>query len=162
MSDVDARIKCGDVCHDVLGSGKVQVLRKAADSVAEFSHREDFDLAEYKAHPLIDIDDDQAVWTCVYLPDEPTTSFSGTYDFPAGRLARIPVEEANQDYRRLQESLTVDLLTALLATASTSTMASSAGAVADVAAHAGVPDELLEEAEELAEVESQFGGEGGA
>ena len=143
---VDGRIKVGDVCHDVLGSGTLQVVCKAADSVSEFASREDFNLVEYKTHPLLDVDDSQSVWTCVYLPNEPTVSFNGTYDFPDGRLARVPIETASQDLQRIQDRLIVGIFKALFATATQENQASSAAAMADVAAHAGVPEALVDEA----------------
>lgn len=106
----DPELKVGDVAHDLVKRGKVQVVAKAADSVTDHRAQEGFDLAEYKSHPLLDVAEDEPVYTCVYLPEEPTVSFSGTYDFPRSRLARIPVEEANEDLDRFQRELVVDLL----------------------------------------------------
>lgn len=106
----DPTLKVGDVAIDLVKRGKLQVVGKAADSVAEYTDREDFDLAGYKSHPLLNVSDDEPVYTCVYLPDEPTVSLSGTYDFPESRLARVPVEAANQDLQRLQTEIVVNVL----------------------------------------------------
>ncbi|MDL0127044.1 hypothetical protein [Halobacterium salinarum] len=157
----DSEIKVGDVVNDLGQNGKLmQVVDKAADSVKEYREREDFDLADYKAHPLLDVSDDDTVWTCVFLTSEPTASFSGTYDYPESRLARQPVEEANQDLDRVQDALITTVLTALLETAGRDDMAASRSGLVDVASHAGVPTDLIEEAEELAAVDDHFDGSG--
>jgi len=117
---VDPEIKTGDVVHDLVERGKMQVVAKAANSVTEYRESESFDLAEYKSHPLLGVTEDDPVYTCVYLPDSPTTSFSGTYDFPRSRLARVPVEEANEDLQRFQGRLITAVLSALAEEALTS------------------------------------------
>lgn len=152
----DPRIKTGDVCIDLVERGKLQVVSKAADTVREHREREDFDLAEYKAHPLLDVREDEPVYECVYLSSDPSVSYSRTYDFPRSRLARQPVEEADENLERVQESLVVSLLEALFATADRDDMASSMAGLVDVAVHAGIDDELVSAAEELAEVEDHF------
>lgn len=158
----DADIKVGDVCHDLIERGKVQIVAKAADTVADYRDREEFDLADYKAHPLLRVPDDDTVWTAVYLPDKPTTTFNGSYDFPESRLARIPVENANEAIQRVQRSLTVTLLTQLLlATEDAQIQAShrvGPGDIADLARVGFAPEDLVSEALELADVERRFGG----
>jgi len=158
MTDDLATLKVGDVAIDLVKRGKVQVVGRAAKTVEEHQQREDYDIASYKANALLDVRDDEPVYSVVYLPDEPSTSFSGTYDFPASRLARVPVEQANDDLRRLQHDLAVDLLEALFRRAYRDDMASSPDALYDLATHAGLPQELVDEAEELADVEMQFDG----
>lgn len=111
---VDSTIKPGDVAIDLQDGAKLQVVARAADSVAAFRAEEGMDLAEYKSHPLFDVTDDEPVWTCVYLPGDVSTSFNGTYDFPDSRLARVPVEEANQQLERVQRDLVVEVLATLL------------------------------------------------
>lgn len=113
---VDPAIKAGDVCHDLAGSGKVQVVARAADTVADYREHKGFDLATYKAHPLLGVRDDEPVFSCAYLPSDPTVSFGSNepYSFPASRLARIPVEEAEPDLQRVQRHLAVDVLATLL------------------------------------------------
>lgn len=155
----DASIKVGDVCHDLIERGKVQIVAKKADTVADLREREKFDLADYKAHPLIRVPDDDTVWTAVYLPDKPTTTFNGSYDFPESRLARVPVEEANQDLMRVQHDSAVQLTRALL---------SAYNGVEDdtihrleVAIEEVLGDDLASLVFELADVENQFGGDDG-
>jgi hypothetical protein len=152
---VDADIKIGDVVHDLVEGGAMVVVDRPADSVADLREREDFDLAGYKAHPLLDVTDDDAVFTCVYIPSQPTASFSGTYDFPEARLARVPVEAANQDLGRVQRGLTVAVLEALFDRAYAS---GNEGLVEDLDAIAGEAfgAELAHEGRELAEA-ARFG-----
>ena len=157
----DASIKVGDVCHDLVKGGKVQIVAKVADSVAEHRETENYDIAEYKAHPLLDVSDDEPVFKAVYLPEEPSTSFSGTYDFPRSRLTRVPVEEANGGLERPQQGMAVQILLQLFQTADGDAMASSADALFDVASHSALPTDIVETAAEMAQVDEQFeGGDG--
>lgn len=110
----DGQLKIGDTAHDLVKRGKVQVVGKAADTVRKHREREDYDIASYRANALLDVADDEPVYTCVYLPDEPTTSFSGTYDFPRSRLARVPLEAANQDLDRVQRDIVMHTLAAMV------------------------------------------------
>lgn len=158
----DPDIQLGDVVHDLGDNGKrLQVLGRAADTVAAYREREDRDLAAYKAHPLLDVRADEPVYTCVYLPGSPSVEFAGTYDFPRSRLARAPVEEANAGFDRVQSAWTVDLLADLFAAADRGDLASSPGDLFDLATHAGVDDTLVEEARELAAAETLTADSGG-
>lgn len=146
---VESTIKVGDVVHDLVERGKMQVVDEKG-TVADVRETDEFDLAEYKAHPLLDVHDDDRVYTCVYLPDSPTTSFSGTYDFPESRLARVPVEEANQDLQHPNRKLFVDVLASILGAAPDHDRSVR---VAEYARNAGVPEPIVEEAVELLEAE---------
>jgi hypothetical protein len=97
----DRTLSIGDVVYDLAQGSKMQIVGRAANSVREYSAREDFNLAEYKCHPQLGVTQTEPVFTCVYLPDTLKSSVSGTYDFPASRLARCAVEEANEDLQRL-------------------------------------------------------------
>jgi hypothetical protein len=157
----DADIKVGDVCVDLVKRGKVQIVGKVADTVEEHQQTESYDIADYKAHPLLDVADDEPVFKAVYLPDEPTVSFSGTYDFPRSRLARLTVEEAKEDIDRPQNGMAVQILFQLFQTAAGGSMASSQEALLDVASHSALPEDVVETAAELAQVDQQFeGGDG--
>lgn len=161
MSNVDGEIKTGDVAHDLVKGGTVQVVDRAALSVAEYRDREDFDLATYQTHPLLDVSDHESVWTCVYLPSEPSVEFSGTYDFPESRLARIPVEEANQSVVRPQRGLAVALLEGLFSTVEGCRSTDEAEWLREVAvAHGVVDGDIVDEAWELAQAERTIGGDG--
>lgn len=154
----DARIRAGDVVIDLVERGKMAVVERAAETVAEHRATEDYDIATYKAHPLLDVSDDETVWTCVYLPDKPTASFSGTYDFPESRLARIPIEEANQDLRRVQERQLVTVLETLFREARQSSKDIEFEAIT-AAAERCLPTELVDEVHQLVDVDETIGGD---
>jgi len=156
----DAAIRAGDVAIDLVERGKVLVVERTAISVRKHREQENFDLAGYKSHPLLDVSDEETVWKCVYLPDKPKTEFSGTYDFPESRLARIPIEEANEDLRRPQERQLVSMLESLFKMAATlddewSVEAKGFEQAMGVLATntSALPDDLVDEARELADVE---------
>lgn len=155
----ESKLKVGDAAHDLVEGGTVLVVERVADRVDEYSEREGYDLAGYKAHPLLEVQPDEPVFKAVYLPSTPTTNFSGTYDFPASRLARIPVEEANEALVHPNRRLVVDLLEGLLQTAQQNDMASTAAEIVDVATHSGIPTEIVDEASELAEAAQFEGGD---
>ena len=148
----DARIRAGDVCIDLVERGKIFVMERAAISVRKHREREDYNIDDYKANSLLDVGNEETVWTCVYLPDKPQTEFSGTYDFPESRLARVPVEEASQDLRRSQERLIVSVLESLFGAVRRSGSEETNEIVTSVARDA-LDEDLVDEARELADVE---------
>lgn len=109
----ESEILIGDVCVDLVERGKVQVVDYAADSVEDHRAFSSIGVAEYKANALLDVHDHEPVYRCVYLPENPSISFSGTYDFPRSRLARCPIEDANNDLQRIQDELTMRILAEL-------------------------------------------------
>jgi len=149
---IDSRLRAGDVAIDLVERGKVFVVEKAADTVTDHQQREDYDIQDYKGNALLNVADDETVWTCVFLPDKPTTEFSGGYDFPESRLARIPVEESRESFRRPQETQAVAMLEAMFTAAVDSRFDSAADDLESVARQA-LPDDLVDEARELADVE---------
>lgn len=155
---VDAAIKVGDVCTDLVKRGKVQVVGKTADTVEEHQQTESYDIQTYKANALLDVADDEPVFSVVYLPDEPGTSFNKTYDFPRSRLARVPVEEANDELDRVQRGLAIQILFNLYQTSGSDDMATTMEAFHDVASHSPIPADVVEVAAELADVEERFEG----
>jgi len=154
---VDGSLKVGDVAHDLIKRGKVIVVEKAAATVEDYRRFEDFDLVEYQSHPLLDVTDEETVWTCVYLPDEPKVDFSGTYDFPESRLARIPVEEVNDDIQRPQRASTV-LTLSLVFDSMQRYEAIDEDDIHAVADHIGddIYRDYIDEALEVARVENHF------
>lgn len=151
----DPELKAGDVAHDLVKRGKVLVVERVAESVDRHRERNDYDIAEYKANALLGVSESESVWRCVYLPDEPSTSFSGTYDFPRSRLARIPVENAREDLRRPQHGQAVTMLAALFSAALAYDDAPAVEDLHTLGNYAGFSSELLEEARELAEADSE-------
>lgn len=147
---VESQIKIGDVCHDLVERGKLLIVGKAADTVAEYRDAENFDLAGYKSHPLLHVSDDDPVYTGVYLPKNPTTEFSGTYDFPASRLARIPVEEASEEVRPPQHGL-IQLVLEMLFVAGVQEHDLNPKVLPEIAVDAGLDGDVVADAKELAE-----------
>jgi hypothetical protein len=152
----DSAISIGDVCFDLAQCSKVQVVGHAADCVAEYSEREGYDLAEYKCHPQLRVSEDEPVYTCVYLPDSLKSSVSGTYDFPESRLARCPVEEANEDLNHIGREFLDEFLTALAEASVTEGQEKAAADVVRRAFGAGAAGLFVE----LQDTEKLGGGEG--
>lgn len=158
-----ADIRVGDAVYDLAGGGsKMLVVERLADSITEHREREDFDLATYKSHPNLPVREDDPVFKCVFIPDSPGGEPSGTYDFPAGRLARAPIEAANTEIERVQDTIVRDTLEELLVMASavdsTGTVDQShVDVVLDVAGEA-LDERVVRDAEELARTRSDWQG----
>ena len=85
----------GDIAIDMVTRQPVAVTDRVADDLAEYYDREEFDLLNYKQHPWLPVTIDDAVFECVFIGGlDDLHSFSNTYSYPAGRLARVPVELA--------------------------------------------------------------------
>lgn len=90
----------GDIAFDLVQRQPLLVLDKTADSLVEHFEQSDdgFCLADYKQHAWLPVRPDDPVFECVFIGSiEGLHSFSNTYDYPAGRLARVPVELAGGD-----------------------------------------------------------------
>lgn len=146
----DPAIQIGDVCIDLVERGKVQVVQQAAATVEEHRQYNDYDVAAWKANALLDVQDDEPVYKCVYLTENPSPSFSGTYDFPRSRLARQPVEEAHENLERIQWEHHVEVLRRLFAVALGGDTMVSESELAELAELAGIDPELVDVAWEVA------------
>jgi hypothetical protein len=161
-------IQVGDVVYDLGqdGNPKMQVLSVLAEDLDEYREREDFDLADYKNHPHLPVRDDDRVFGCVYVPDDPgaePSSGNNPYPLPAGRLARAPVETGDGSLSRIQDVIVRDLLEELLVMAShidtTGTVEGSrVDAVLDVTGDT-LDDRLVRDAEELARTHPKWQGD---
>jgi Arc/MetJ-type ribon-helix-helix transcriptional regulator len=89
----------GDVAFDLVTRQPLFVRGVAAEDLVEYYEAEEFDLASYKVHPwLPGVDLDNAVLECSFLGSIDDVHSQGkTYDYPEGRLVRIPVELAGGD-----------------------------------------------------------------
>lgn len=95
--DYPHEIRPGDVVIDQVKQRPLYVRRKVANTAFEYFDNQDFDLTTYNAHPFLPITPDDTIFECVFLPTTveglPSEQGDGnTYDYPAGRLARVPVE----------------------------------------------------------------------
>lgn len=106
---VDSSIAVGDVVVDLAQGSLMQVVGHES-TVEEHAESENYDLAEYACHPLFDVQPDEPVWTCVYLKASLKSLPDASYDFPDSRLARVPVEEANEELDRVQEASKEDVV----------------------------------------------------
>jgi len=113
-------IEPGDVVIDLV-QGRPLYVRRQRGTAAEYFESEDFDLTTYKAHPWLPITPDDTIFECVFLPTNPesipTAKKDKTYDYPRGRLARVPVEWLYDSDMRPQEDQKRALLAAMFANA---------------------------------------------
>jgi len=93
--DEHALLKGGDVAIDLVTRQPLYVVARVADDLVEYYDEEDFDLLTYKQHTYLPVRRDDPVFKCVFIGGlDDLHSFSDTYDYPAGRLARVPIEIA--------------------------------------------------------------------
>jgi len=102
LEDVDAAthagLGVGDVAIDLVTRQPLMILGKSADTLVDHYEREEFDLATYKQHPFLPVQIDDTVFECAFIGGvDDLHSFSRSYDYPAGRLARVPFELAVDD-----------------------------------------------------------------
>lgn len=122
LAEHNRTVEARDVAIDLVYHRPVFVRRSVADScVAYWEDGRDFDLTTYKAHPYLPVTPDDTVFECVYIPTKPGDvrhdPADKTYDFPAGRLMRVPVEYLYDSKTRPQDDFRAAFLAALLATA---------------------------------------------
>jgi len=114
--------------------GRPLYVRRSRGSAVEYFESQDFDLTTYKAHPWLPVSPDDTIFECVFLPtkpdDIPGSKKNKTYDYPRGRLARVPVEWLYDSDTRPQDDAAASMVAAMVATA---TDADYRQAVIDVA-----------------------------
>jgi len=120
LAEHNRTVEPRDVAIDLVYHRPVFVRRSVADTcVAYWEDGEDFDLTTYKAHPYLPVTPDDTVFECVYLPTKPGDvrhkPADKTYDFPAGRLMRVPVEYLYDSTTRPQDDTTAAMLAAMFA-----------------------------------------------
>jgi hypothetical protein len=89
----------GGIAFDLVTRQPLFVRRVVAPTLVEYYEREEFDLLNYDTHPYLPVSIDDRVFECVFISDITAESLSGfssekTYDYPKGRLAHVPVEQA--------------------------------------------------------------------
>lgn len=89
----------GGIVVDIVTRQLLFVHEKVAPDLATYYDEEGFDLATYGPHPWLPVTFDDAAFECVYLSDVSLEKLGDwgdvkTYDFPAGRLAPVPVHMA--------------------------------------------------------------------
>lgn len=122
LAEYNRGVEAYGVAIDLVYHRPVFVRKQVADTcVAYWEDGEDFDITTYKSHPYLPITADDAVFECVYIPTKPGDirhdAGDRTYDFPTGRLARVPLENLWDSATRPQDDFRAAMLAALLATA---------------------------------------------
>lgn len=120
LADHNRSVEPGDIAIDLVYHRPIFVRRVVADScVAYWEDGEDFDITTYKAHPYLPVTADDRVVECVFIPTKPGDIThepgSKTYDYPTGRLARVPVEHLWDSKRRYQDDQKASFLAAVFA-----------------------------------------------
>ena len=90
----------GSLAIDVVTRQLLFVRSKVADDLETYYEQEGFDLLTYGPHPwLPGVTAENAAYECYYVNDLSLDGIDGLgkrrdYDFPSGRLAVVPVEQA--------------------------------------------------------------------
>ena len=90
----------GSLAIDVVTRQLLFVRSKVADDLSAYYEQEGFDLLTYGPHPwLPGVTIENAAYECYYVNDLSIDGIDdlgkrSDYDFPAGRLAVVPVEQA--------------------------------------------------------------------
>ena len=118
LADHNRTIAPGDIAIDLVYHRPLFVRRRVAEScVAYWEDGRDFDLTTYKVHPYLPVTPDDGVFECVYVPTKPgdikAYPTGNTYDFPSGRLARVPIEHLWNSDTRYQDDQKAAFLAAL-------------------------------------------------
>lgn len=153
----------GDPAIDTATGRSVVIVDRAADRTDDHSDAEGYDFLENYGNQRTRARAADPVYTAVYvssLQSKPTKS----YDFPSSRLGR-PEYENVEGVDRVYEMVARDLLERLFVAGTEFDVDAIAtddgrGIVQRLALEAGVGEDVVDEARELAEVETDFGGDG--
>jgi hypothetical protein len=96
LEDVRRTILEGDIVLDLVTRQPMVVRSQKAETLAAHWESEDFDLLSYKMHPYLPVRAEDAVFECVFISANAERAHSPgkTYDYPRGRLMRLPIEQA--------------------------------------------------------------------
>jgi hypothetical protein len=155
MTVSDHPFRVGDPVVDLAQGRPMVVLAAPDETVREWSDREGYDLMDNYANSKFSPTPDEPVVECVYVSDvrsEPSKS----YTFPVSRCCLIDAHHAD-DGRRLYERVARDVLETLIVQAGDDFGGDDS--MATLARRAGLPEDLVDEARELAHVETHVGGD---
>lgn len=99
IEDLDHELSAGSVAIDLVTSQPLYLHEQVADDLAEYKDENDFDLFSYKSHPYLPVRLDDRVFECVFVTHDPQQAHNSgkTYDYPEGRLMKLPLSEAWDD-----------------------------------------------------------------
>jgi hypothetical protein len=82
----------GDLAIDLVTRQPLYIISCAAPNLPAYYEQEEFDLLTYKQHQYLPVRMDDPVFECVFVGDlDDLHHERKTYDYPAGRLARVPL-----------------------------------------------------------------------
>lgn len=89
----------GGLAYDLVTRQLLFIRRQVSENLVDYMLEESFDLLNYNEHPYLPVQPGDAVYECVFLADVTAKTLddwadADTYDFPRGRLAVVPVQEA--------------------------------------------------------------------
>ena len=89
----------GDLAIDLVTRQLLLITAEKAESIVEYYDAEGFDLASYKQAPWLPVRSTDPVFECVFVQTtlEGLHKSGKQYDYPAGRLARVPTERLGGD-----------------------------------------------------------------
>lgn len=99
VEDLDCDLGAGSIAIDLVTRQPLYVHEQVAHDLYAYYDREGFDLFSYKSHPYLPVGPTDAVYECVYIAHDPQQAHNAgkTYDFPEGRLMKVPLAEAWED-----------------------------------------------------------------
>lgn len=84
----------GDLAIDLVTRQPLYIVRCVASTLPAYYENEEFDLLTYKQHQYLPVRMDDPVFECVFVGDlDDLHRERKTYSYPAGRLARVPIEQ---------------------------------------------------------------------
>lgn len=152
----------GEPAIDTATGRSVVIVDRAADRTDDHSDAEGYDFLENYGNQRTRARAADPVYTAVYVSSIQSKP-SKSYDFPSSRLGR-PEYENVDGVDRVYEMVARDVLEQLFVGASAVgldalAVESTRGALQRIALEAGVDEDVVDEARELAEVETDFGGD---
>jgi hypothetical protein len=151
-TDVQQPYRIGDPVMDAAQGRAMIVLDAPAQTVAEWSDANGYDLQDNYANGKFDPDADEAVVECVYVSDVRSEP-SKTYTFPVSRCRLIDAHHAD-DGNRVAERVELQLLEQLFGVVRDSDAESiDVVELIGIAEAAGVDSGLIRLADELAAAE---------
>jgi hypothetical protein len=155
MTD-DTDIQTGDICIDLAQGRPVHVLNDTGLTAAEWSEENNYELTENYGNGRLGASDDDRVFDVAYcsnIKSEP----SKDYAFPESRLARIETEKADGG-QPVADRVRVQVLEELFARAGEDDD-QAVDVLEAYAVGTGLDADVVDEARELAEVETVIGGD---
>lgn len=155
-------IQVGDVCLDLCQGRAVHVIEDTDMAADEWSEANGYGLVDNYGNSRMGATTDDSVFEVVYcnnLKSQP----SKTYAMPSSRLGRVETEAAD-DGRPVADRVRSQVLESLFTAAQAIDFdavgfESSDAPVRRLASEAGFPDDVIDEARELADVEQTIGGD---